>query len=97
MEETGMSNHILENEKLQVTIFDRGAELTSVVDKRNDRERLWQADPEVWNRHAPILFPFVGKVANGKYRVNGQEYDMKTSTDLPGIWTLTVWKNQKRG
>ena len=78
MEVIEMSNHILENEKLRVTISDRGAELISVVDKGKDRERLWQADPAVWNRHAPILFPFVGKVISGKYRVNGQEYDMKT-------------------
>ena len=77
-EEIEMSNHILENEKLRVTISDRGAELVSAVDKSIDIERLWQADPTVWNRHAPILFPFVGKVVNGKYRVNGQEYDMKT-------------------
>ena len=73
-----MSNHILENEKLRVTISDRGAELISAVDKSIGRERLWQADPAVWNRHAPILFPFVGKVVDGKYRVNGREYDMKT-------------------
>lgn len=73
-----MSNHILENEKLRVTISDRGAELISVIDKCEGREHLWQADPAVWNRHAPILFPFVGKVYQGKYRVNGREYDMKT-------------------
>ena len=73
-----MDNHVLENEKLKVTISDRGAELLSVVDKCEGREHLWQADPAVWNRHAPILFPFVGKVIDGKYCVNGREYDMKT-------------------
>ena len=73
-----MGNHILENEKLRITIADRGAELISVVDRQSGRERLWQADPSIWNRHAPILFPFVGKLTDGKYRIGGQEYVMQT-------------------
>ena len=73
-----MSVHILENECLRVTIADAGAELTSVVDKARAEERIWTGDPAVWNRHAPILFPFVGKVVEGKYRVGGRTYAMKT-------------------
>jgi Galactose mutarotase and related enzymes len=73
-----MGTRILENDFLRVTIADAGAELSSVVDKQSGRERIWTADPSVWNRHAPILFPFVGKVTDGKYRVNGREYAMKT-------------------
>ena len=73
-----MSTHVLENEKLRITVSERGAELISVIDKPAGRERLWTADPAVWNRHAPILFPFVGKVTDGKYRLDGREYAMKT-------------------
>ena len=73
-----MSLHILENEDLRVTVSDAGAELISVMDKKHDSERIWTGDPAVWNRHAPILFPFVGKVMEGKYRVAGREYEMKT-------------------
>ena len=47
-----MSHRILENEKLRVTISDRGAELISAIDKKNGRERLWKADPAVWNRQS---------------------------------------------
>ena len=57
-----MGMHILENEYLKVMVADAGAELSSVYDKETDTERLWDADPAVWNRHAPILFPFVGRV-----------------------------------
>ena len=57
---------------------DAGAELTGVFDKAAGRERLWTGEPAIWNRHAPILFPFVGKVVNGTYRVGGREYAMKT-------------------
>ena len=70
--------HIIENESLRIIVADHGAELVSVWDKDSGSERIWTADPAVWNRHAPILFPFVGKVADGKYRVNGKEYRMKT-------------------
>ena len=70
--------HILENEALSLAVADRGAELSRVWDKENGCERLWSADPAVWNRHAPILFPFVGKVIGGKYRLNGREFEMKT-------------------
>ena len=77
-----MSIHVLENEKLKVTISDKGAELISVTEKASGRERLGQADPAIWNRHAPILFPFVGKVVDGKYRINGREYEMKTQQML---------------
>lgn len=73
-----MAEHILENESLRVTVADEGAELISVWDKDADHECLWTANPAIWNRHAPILFPFVGKVKDGKYRIGDKEYTMKT-------------------
>ncbi len=73
-----MSMHIIENDFLRVTVSDTGAELISVRDKEKDAERIWIGDPAVWNRHAPILFPFVGKVTDGKYRIGEREYPMKT-------------------
>ena len=47
-----MAMHILENEYLKVMVADAGAELSSVFDKETEEERLWNADPAVWNRHA---------------------------------------------
>ena len=73
-----MAMHVLENEFLKVVVADAGAELSSVVDKESGLERLHDANPEVWNRHAPILFPFVGKVVGGTYRIGDKEYEMKT-------------------
>ena len=70
--------HILENGVLKVEIADKGAELCRVWDQETGCERIWSADPSVWNRHAPILFPFVGKEIDGKYHINGREYEMKT-------------------
>ena len=66
----------LENDELLVTVARRGAELTRIYDKKADREVLWCAEPSVWNRHAPVLFPFVGKCYEGAYIHDGKEYSM---------------------
>ena len=67
---------ILENERLCVRVSDHGAELCSIYDKKEEREVIWTADPAYWNRHAPVLFPFVGKVNGGFYTYRGQKYPM---------------------
>ncbi len=73
-----MAVRVLENDFLKVSINDLGAELCSVWEKETKLERLHDANPEVWNRHSPILFPFVGKVINGVYRIGDKEYEMKS-------------------
>jgi galactose mutarotase-like enzyme len=67
---------VLENESLRVSVSDHGAELCSIYDKKKDREVIWTADPAYWNCHAPVLFPFVGKVTGGFYHYQGQKYPM---------------------
>ena len=64
----------MENEMLKVAVCDHGAELFSIYDKKNEREVLWQADPKYWGRHAPVLFPFVGKCLGGYYTHKGVQY-----------------------
>lgn len=66
----------LENEKLIVTAKEVGAELTRIYDKEHQRECLWTADPAYWNRHAPVLFPVVGKCKNCEYRYLGKTYPL---------------------
>ena len=64
------------NSTLTVTIKRHGAELCGL--KGGDgTEYLWQADPAVWGRHAPLLFPIVGKLAQGQYLFEGARYEMK--------------------
>ena len=50
-----------------------GAELTSI--KLDGKEMLHQG--EVWNRHAPILFPIVGRLKNDETIIDGKTYHMK--------------------
>ncbi len=58
------------------SINKNGAELSSVKDKLTDYEYMWQADAKVWPRHAPVLFPFVGKSASNQINYCGKVYPM---------------------
>lgn len=64
----------IRNEYVQVTLSDMGAEMQSV--QKDGKEYLWNADPRYWAEHAPVLFPYVGRFTDGKYRLNGKEYEM---------------------
>lgn len=66
----------IENDRLLVKVNDHGGELAGIYDKKNDRELIWDANPKVWNRHAPILFPFVGELFQKEYHYNGVTYPM---------------------
>ena len=66
----------LENNLYEVLICEQGAELISMKDKSSSTEYIWTADPLYWSKHAPILFPIVGKVKNNEYIVDGESYIM---------------------
>ncbi len=79
-------NTTLENDSLLIQIHDLGAELYSVKHKMNDTEYMWQADPNIWKRHAPILFPIVGKLKDNQYTYGGNTYTMNQhgfARDMP--------------
>lgn len=69
-----MSQHTIANQFITATFNSKGAELSSLQAK--NIEYIWQANPEFWNRHAPILFPFVGSEKNGTYFYKGKSYQM---------------------
>lgn len=60
----------------RVEIALKGAELTSFTSLASGLEYLWQADPAQWGRHAPLLFPIVGKLPNDTYLYEGKEYKL---------------------
>jgi galactose mutarotase-like enzyme len=60
----------------RVEIALHGAELTSFTDLASGREYLWQADPAQWGRHAPLLFPIVGKLPDDTYLHEGKQYKL---------------------
>lgn len=66
--------YTIENEYLRLTVDTHGAEAVSVVNKATGAEMIWCGDPAVWGRHAPILFPYTGKLTGGKMIAKGKEY-----------------------
>ena len=70
-----MTDYTLNSPALSVKITSRGAELQSLKMAAGP-ELLWQADPAVWGRHAPQLFPTVGRLKNDTYRHEGTDYPL---------------------
>lgn len=64
----------LENDILKISVDTHGAELSSIFNKKENKEMLWHGDPQFWGRKSPVLFPVVGKYKNGKTTYNGKEY-----------------------
>jgi len=67
----------IQNKKLSIRVSLKGAEIISIYYKKEKLEHLWQGEKASWNKHAPILFPAVGKIKNGTYSIDGKTYKMK--------------------
>jgi galactose mutarotase-like enzyme len=61
----------LSTPELLAQINPLGAQL-SILRDADGRDLLWNGDPAVWTGRAPVLFPIVGELAGGKYRVAGE-------------------------
>src|SRR5258707_1780581 len=66
--------HTIHCGSLTATIKAQGAELSSLKDAAGV-EFIWQAGP-AWPRHAPLLFPIVGRLVNDEMRHRGRTYRM---------------------
>lgn len=64
----------LSNNILSIAVKEHGAELSSL--RKGDHEYLWQAHEAFWKRHSPVLFPIVGSVWNGEYRIADRAFSL---------------------
>jgi galactose mutarotase-like enzyme len=64
-------NVTLKNDRLTVVISTFGAELQSITNA-DGLELIWQADKSIWGRHAPLLFPIIGRLKDQQYTLNGE-------------------------
>lgn len=64
----------IRNDSLTVTLDPCGAVLHSIV--KDGAEYLWQGDKRYWARRDANLFPYVGRLTDGKYLLEGKEYPM---------------------
>jgi len=63
----------ISSDELVARINPLGAELWSLTD-RAGQEYMTDADPAFWTGRAPLLFPIVGALNGGHYRLGGEEY-----------------------
>lgn len=68
-----MALFTIQNKFISATVNSYGAELVSLK-TQNNNELLWQAKSEIWPRHAPVLFPIVGKLKENTYRYDSNDY-----------------------
>jgi galactose mutarotase-like enzyme len=59
--------------QLSAAINPFGAQL-SVLRDGGGRDLLWNGDPAVWAGRAPILFPTIGELVGGRFRVGSRSY-----------------------
>ncbi len=67
----------IENEYLKISITENGGSLTSIYDKVNKNELLYQPDERSWQGQDVVIFPFIARLKNGSYKVDGEDYQMK--------------------
>lgn len=67
---TDDTDHRFGTDQLSVSVRTNGAELVSIRDAAG-HELLWQAGP-AWPRHAPVLFPIVGRLPDDTLRHAGR-------------------------
>ena len=67
--------HTIKSSDLTVTVSERGAELQSIIGA-DGTEYLWQGDPTYWQKRSPNLFPYIGRMPDKTYYLDGQKYHM---------------------
>lgn len=65
----------ISNSVLTAAIKHTGAELCSLKDNLN-KEYIWNANPEFWGKHSPVLFPIVGTLKNNNYQYDNNDYQL---------------------
>lgn len=67
--------HVIGNGCLTVTADEWGAQLQSVR-AADGTEYLWQGDPAYWSDRALNIFPYVARLWQGRYEMDGKTYEM---------------------
>ena len=67
--------YTLRNSEMEVQVSSKGGELVSMKDA-DQTEYIWIGDATYWKRHAPQLFPCIGRLTNNQYRMDGALHEM---------------------
>ena len=67
--------YTIHNPQMRVTIESLGAQLMSIT-AADGTEYLWGGDEAYWRNRAPNLFPYVGRLTEGRCTYGGKSYEM---------------------
>lgn len=67
--------YTLKNSEMEVQVSSKGGELVSLRDA-DQTEYIWIGDARYWKRHAPQLFPCIGRLTNNHYKMDGTLHEM---------------------
>ena len=95
---------IIENKEFRAEIDEHGAQLTHLYNKKGGFDYIWNG--KEWGKHAPVLFPAIGRSNKDEYILNGQTYsmpqhgfvadeDFTVSSHEPNILTLSLRANDR--
>lgn len=87
--------HTIKNECLSVTVDEQGAQLWSIR-TQDGTEYLWQGDARYWADRALTIFPYVARLWQGKYEMDGQVYEMPIHGFAPGSLFAAAEKTESR-
>ncbi len=86
-------NHTIQNGFLTVTAAGEGAQLQSIL-ASDGTEFLWQGNPTYWTDRALNLFPYVARLTEGSYFLDGVRYQMDIHGIAPYRSFSLVYKTQ---
>lgn len=84
----------LESERLKVEIKTLGGTLHKVFDKVSGKELFWQGEERSWKSQDVIIFPFVARMVDKWYTVNGVRYTCESHGLVRNV-LLTVLESTK--
>ena len=67
--------YTIKNDFLTVAVAGQGAELMSIQGS-DGTEYLWQGDPKYWSDRALNIFPYVARLTDGSYYMDGELHQM---------------------
>lgn len=67
--------YILNNGFLNVAVDTGGAQLRE-ISVADGTQFLWKGDSRYWSDSAPVLFPYIARLYDGKYTYGGKTYEM---------------------
>ena len=75
----------LENDHFRIAVSENGGSLTSIYDKKNEAELLYQPDERSWHGQDVVIFPFIARLKNGTYKHSGYSEFFVTEPKLRRI------------